>query len=182
MTISHDSPLWEYLSEQQRVLADDGAFLWADSARHINEEPTDYSYIVFPYAKLFEGFLKQAFLDLGIIRKQEYFSEKYRIGKALSPTLVPRLGDKSAYKLLTKRYGVNLAEELFVTWKEGRNLVFHYFPHNYRSLSRENAGKTIDLLITTMEHFEKIAGLSRYAKKDRSNYVLVAKEDGSSVG
>lgn len=151
MTITHDSVLWKYLSDQQQVLADDGAFLALDSKNHPDQEPTDYSYIVFPYAKLYEGFLKQLFLDLSIIDERQYRSDHFRIGKALSPNLAKRLGAYSAYGQVEKRFGKMLALRLWQTWKEGRNLVFHYFPHNYRALTRDQAASIITTIITTME-------------------------------
>lgn len=151
MRISHGSALWQYMSEKQQALAEDGAFLWEDSFRHENSEPTDYSYLVFPFAKLFEGFLKQLFLDLSYISANEYYSDKYRIGKAISPNLVDKLGPRSAYGRLRDAYGKDLATRVFHAWKEGRNLVFHYFPHNYRALTRQQAGSLISNLIETME-------------------------------
>ena len=143
--------MWQYLSPQQRVLAGDGEFLVADSLIHRNEEPTDYSYLVFPYAKLFEGFLKQLFLDAGFIEERDYYSNHFRIGKTLSPNLARRLGNHSVYAQTAQKYGKGLAARLWHSWKEGRNLVFHYFPHNYRALSRDQAVSTINLLVETME-------------------------------
>ena len=61
---------------------------------HINEDPTDYSYLVFPYAKLYEGFLKDIFLSAEIISQTEYVSDHFRIGKALSPSMVSRFGEE----------------------------------------------------------------------------------------
>lgn len=149
--ITEGSPLWQYLSSAQRVLAADGAFLLRDSAVHRDQEPTDYSYLVFPFAKLYEGFLKQLFLDLGIIGMRDYESDRYRIGKALSPHLVRRLRGRSAYGALEQRFGASLAIQLWDAWKEGRNLVFHYFPHNLRALSHEQAQRVIAKLILAME-------------------------------
>jgi hypothetical protein len=149
--IQEGSSLWQYLSPTQRILAGDGAFLLADSATHKNEEPTDYSYLVFPFAKLYEGFLKQLLLDLGIIDESAYTSDRYRIGKAMSPHIVRRLGPRSAYGQLAKRFGDPLASQLWQAWKNGRNLVFHYFPHNYRALSYEGAKEIIALLVSAMD-------------------------------
>jgi hypothetical protein len=132
--IKPGSQLYEYLSPQQRVLAGDGEFLVSDSIGHKNEEPTDYSYLVFPFAKMFEGFLKQLFLDLGFIEEGMYYSDRFRIGKALSPNYSNYAG--SVYGQVEKKYGKALATRLWHVWKEGRNLVFHYFPHNYRALTR----------------------------------------------
>ena len=150
LRIDQSSRLWQYLSPQQRILAGDGAFLWEDSVRHIDEDPTDYSYIVFPFAKMYEGFLKQLLLDLGILSQSEYTSTHYRIGRSLSPNLVRRLGRHSAYGELARQFSADLPEQLWHAWKEGRNLVFHYFPHNYRSLTREQAGGAISLILTAM--------------------------------
>ncbi|KKR00540.1 MAG: hypothetical protein UT26_C0041G0006 [Microgenomates group bacterium GW2011_GWC1_39_12] len=149
--IDHGSPLWNYLSDQERILADDGAFLVADSAIHKDQDPTDYSYLVFPYAKLYEGFLKDVFRDLGIIVERDYRSNHFRIGKVLSPNLTRRLGKRSAYGQLRDRYGAELAEALWHAWREGRNLVFHYFPSDFRLLAKEQALACIQTLIQAME-------------------------------
>jgi hypothetical protein len=148
--ITEGSKLWTYLSPDQRVLSSDGAFLVADTAIHHDEEPTDYSYLVFPFAKLYEGFLKQLFLDLDIIRERDYQSEHFRIGKVLSPNLVGRLRERSAYGQIEKRYGKELATRLWHTWKNGRNMVFHYFPQNYRALNLTQAKMVVDQIIDTM--------------------------------
>lgn len=149
--VQQGSVLWSYLSPEQRVLAGDGDFLIQDSALHKDQEPTDYSYLVFPYAKLYEGFLKDIFLDLGIISERDYSSDHFRIGKALSPNLARRLGRRSAYGHIVERFGKDLATRLWHTWKHGRNLVFHYFPHNYRALTLEQARACVSLLVETME-------------------------------
>ena len=149
--IAPESALWNYLSPEQRSLASDGAFLVRDSNLHRDEEPTDYSYMVFPFAKMYEGFLKKLFYELHIINSRDFYSDHFRIGKALSPHLASRLGPRSVYLELSRRFGENLAEDLWDTWKDARNLVFHYFPHNYRGLTREHAVILIDNLITVME-------------------------------
>jgi hypothetical protein len=159
--IREGSQLWHYLSAPQRVLSGDGAFLLADAANHRNEEPTDYSYIVFPYAKLYEGFLKDLFLDLSIIDDWDYRSDHYRIGKALSPNLARRLGRFSAYGQVESRFSKGLASRLWHTWKNGRNLVFHYFPHNYRALTLDQATVLVQLLTETMAAAVEETGVHR---------------------
>ncbi|MBI3559710.1 hypothetical protein HY087_01105 [Candidatus Gottesmanbacteria bacterium] len=149
--IEEGSILWQYLSREERDLASDGAFLIEDSARHADQEPTDYSYLVFPFAKLYEGFLKDLFLDLGIISQRDYYSNHYRIGKALSPNLLRRLGNRSAYGQLAKQFGDGLAVMLWHAWKEGRNLVFHYYPHNLKALTRTGAIELVSMIVRAME-------------------------------
>jgi hypothetical protein len=170
MQIKPGSLLWQYLSPEQRVLAGDGEFLVADSLVHIDQEPTDYSYLVFPFAKMYEGFLKQLFLDLGIINENQYYSDRFRIGKALSPNLAYSRGIYRAYGLLEKKYGKGLATRLWHTWKEGRNLVFHYFPHNYRALKRDHAVALIDNIIETMDEAVQI---THVRAKPRKDYCLI---------
>lgn len=155
--IETSSRLWQYLSPDMQALLRDGEFLVEDSTRHntpplasSGAPPTDFSYIVFPFAKLYEGFLKKLFLDAGIISQRDYRSDHFRIGKVLSPNLARRLGARSAYAQISNRYGNELAAHLWHAWKEGRNLVFHYFPHNFRRLTRDQAIELINTLTNTM--------------------------------
>lgn len=148
--IEHDSHLWKYLPEDLRALVTDGEMLIADSLKRPAADLTDYSYLVFPFAKLYEGFLKKLFVDDGIITEREYRSDHFRIGKTLSPNMARRLRSRSAYQQISDRFGRELAARLWHTWKEGRNLVFHYFPHNYRRLTRDKAIELTDLLVGSM--------------------------------
>jgi len=154
--IEETSTLWQYLAPDMRALVRDGEFLIEDSIRHHDAPPTDFSYLVFPFAKLYEGFLKKLFLDVGILSQSDYTSDHFRIGKALSPNMSRRLGERSAYKQISDRYGDQLAARLWNTWKEGRNLVFHYFPHNVRSLTRPAAIEHINQLVGTMHEAVEI--------------------------
>lgn len=149
--------LWKYLSPMQQQLAADGQLLVDDWKSHHVQELSDYSYLVFPYAKLYEGFLKQLFRDLDIITERDYQSAHFRVGKVLSPNLARLLRQRSAYGQLTKRYGAGLADRLWNTWKEGRNLVFHYFPHNIRRLSFEEANEIIAMIEASMADAVNVA-------------------------
>lgn len=142
--------MWRYLSPEMQRLASDGQLLIDDRKLHPNEHLSDYSYFVFPFAKLYEGFLKQLFRDLGVIDERDFRSDHFRIGKVLSPNLAERLGRKSAWRQIEKRFGADLADRLWYAWKEGRNLVFHYFPHNFRALSFEQAVAAVTLVTQTM--------------------------------
>lgn len=163
--IEEDSPLWQYLRPEERDLARDGEFLVEDSSRHADEEPTDFSYLVFPFAKLYEGFLKDVLLDLGIISEREYDSHHYRIGKALSPNLIRRLGPRSAYGQLAKRFGEGLTRTLWHAWKEGRNLVFHYYPHNLKALTRAQAIDLTRMIVGAMEEAVRVTEVKNKVTK-----------------
>jgi hypothetical protein len=153
--ISEESRLWQFFSDEERALYRDGIFLLEDSARHSSSPLSDFSYLVFPFAKLYEGFLKDYFLRLSIISKRDYRSDHFRIGKVLSPNLIRRLGKRSAYGQMRERFGIDLADKLWIAWREGRNLIFHFFPHNYRALTRGQAEEIINLIMTTMEEAAK---------------------------
>jgi len=167
--IQPGSLLWQYLSATQQKLASDGRLLVEDRHHHPNEELSDYSYLVFPFAKLYEGFLKQLFRDLTIITEREYESTHFRLGKVLSPNLVRRLGGRSAYGSISRRYGQGLADMLWNTWKQGRNLVFHYFPHNVRRLTLEEALQLIEMIVRSMTD-----AVSRMRPRKQTEKVLIA--------
>ncbi len=153
------SRLESYLLPDMQALLHDGEFLVADSTRAAGSGLTDFSYIVFPFAKLYEGFLKKLFLDAGIIGERDYLSDHFRIGKVLSPNLARRLGARSAYQQIADKYGKELAARLWHTWKEGRNLVFHYFPHNFRRLTQPAAVELVNTLTNTMTEAIEIFGV-----------------------
>lgn len=143
--------LWSYLSKGQKGLIEDGLFLLDDSKKH-RLPLSDFSYIVFPFAKAYEGFLKQLFLDAGFINPEQYESDHFRIGKALNPNFAREVPEQSVY-LKINNYTKNnwLAESLWNTWKRGRNLLFHYFPHNLKSITIEEADELTRMILGAME-------------------------------
>jgi hypothetical protein len=157
--IEDSSGLWKYLDADMRSLIRDGEFLVEDSLRHTDAPPTDFSYLVFPFAKLYEGFLKKLFRDTGIISDRDYKSDHFRIGKVLSPNIARILGPRSAYTLISDKFGDQLAARLWHTWKDGRNMVFHYFPHNFKRLSRNDAVSLIRIITNTMKESVELFGV-----------------------
>ena len=90
------------------------------------------------------------FLDLGLIKEQDYFGDDIRIGRILNP----HYRDKdSVYESLaeSKRAGRQLAGLLWDIWKKGRNQVFHYYPHNLRKLSYDEAVLLVSEILAAME-------------------------------
>lgn len=148
---SEKSPLYKVITDEQRELLDQGFHLIA----HVDEDRTykfsDYSFVVFPFAKAYEGFLKYMFLRAGFISKGEYMSKYFRVGKSMSPNLIDKLRGKSVYKQICNLVGCDLSEKIWRTWKEGRNEVFHFFPDNLRSLTLQEAEDVIERLLQTME-------------------------------
>lgn len=144
------SELWNYLSSPQKDLIKEGEFLIKAIIEENKLHFTDYSFLVFPFAKAYEGFLKQIFLDVGFISDADYISPHFRIGKVLSPSLVHKLENTSVYKKIEDTHGKIIADMAWNTWKRGRNEVFHYFPHNIRSLVFQEAREIIDDITRTM--------------------------------
>lgn len=150
--IDKQSFLWHYLSSGQKGLIDEGLHLLEHAQSHPHEAISDYSFVVFPFAKAYEGFLKQLFLDLELITEHQYQSKHFRIGKALNPNLWRHLGTKrSVYgRLVNMCDDPHLADNLWDIWTRGRNLVFHYFPHNLKAISLEDARLLIHEILTVM--------------------------------
>jgi len=141
--IDKQTYLWSYLSDEQKGLILDGEQLLSDS-KHLSSI-SDYSFLVFPFAKAFEGFLKKLFLELGLIGEDEYYGDDIRIGKLLSPYFMKKHEGSLYKKLCLGKYaGKELTEDLWKAWKKGRNLVFHYFPHNFRKLTFDEALEIIN--------------------------------------
>lgn len=142
---------WNYLSQNQRDLILEGNYLMNDVIRHNNYHFKDYSFLIFPYAKAYEGYLKQLFYDIKFMNHLDYISDHFRLGKMMSPHLVDHLGDRSLYRQIKERTTKELADMVWDTWKLGRNQIFHYFPHNVRGVSFEEAQEIINTILVTMK-------------------------------
>lgn len=143
---------WQYLPQPQKDLILEGQYLMKDV---IKDEKTyhfkDYSFLVFPFAKAYEGFLKQLFKDIGFISHLDYISDHLRLGKLMSPNLIGRLGERSLFKKIRDTGGQDLVDKIWTTWKIGRNQIFHYYPHNLKALNFTEAEQIINQIIQTME-------------------------------
>lgn len=146
-----DKPWWNYLEEDLKELLLQSWDLYRVSADL--EKYHDYSFALFPASKAYEGFLKKLFLDMGFITEKDYLGTRFRIGKALNPTLDPKFrGDDWVYGKL-KKYcgGEELPNSLWDTWRECRNLVFHWFPEEKRALTRAEAHDKIRQVIHAID-------------------------------
>ena len=142
---------WEYLTQPQKDLILEGQYLMSEVIKQNTYRFKDYSFLVFPFAKAYEGFLKQLFKDVKFISHLDYISDHLRLGKLMSPNLEGRLGDRSLFKKMKESVTIDFAERVWQTWKLGRNQIFHYFPHNLKAITFEEAEKIIGQIIWTME-------------------------------
>jgi hypothetical protein len=145
------SDFWFYLSQNQKDLINEGLYLMNDVIKNHAYHFKDYSFLVFPFAKAYEGFLKQLFLDVKFISHLDYISDHLRLGKLLSPNLVNKLKERSLYKKIKDKAGQELADKIWNAWKIGRNQVFHYYPHNLKALTFSQAENIIDNILLVME-------------------------------
>lgn len=149
--VDRQSKLWQFLATEQQELISDCEKL-IDDARQNPKSLVDYSYLVFPVAKMYEGFLKKLFLDLGVINQEQYNSDHFRIGKALNPNLPEHLKMESVYdQVLAHLKNQSVVDSLWQAWKRGRNALFHYFPGHLTLLNLDQAQATIDFMLEAME-------------------------------
>lgn len=158
MHISKLNPeYWNYLSEAQKDLIEEGDYLMHKVIPHSKHNFKDYSFLVFPYAKAYEGYLKQLFLDVHFINHLDYISDHFRLGKFLSPNLIDKLQDKSLFVQIRETSNKDVAQRIWDTWKTGRNQIFHYYPHNVKSVTYEKAEEISKQITATMlEAYEKL--------------------------
>ncbi len=111
----------------------------------------DYSFVVFPMAKAYEGFLKQYLLNMHLLSLEQYHDRRFRIGRALNPDLRHNQRDEQwLYDDIVQLCSENVGRVLWNTWLQCRNRVFHYFPASEHVLNLDQAGEYLVLLISAM--------------------------------
>jgi hypothetical protein len=155
---------WAYLSRPQQNLILEGNYLLNNILKQNTYIFQDYSFVVFPYAKAYEGYLKKVFYDAGFLSHLDYISDHLRLGKLMSPNIADRLGERSLYTKMRTNINQEVADLVWDAWKLGRNEIFHYFPHNLRSVSITQAEAIIHQLIQAMQ--QTYQGLKPLLKHD----------------
>ena len=165
----NDKPWWNFLEDDLQELLKESLLLENLFQEKINlnnnEEFHDYSFVVFPAAKAYEGFLKKLFLELGFIKEADYFGKHFRIGKSLNPFLPEELEKESVYKKLVDFSGnEKLAAFLWETWKLSRNSTFHWFPNEKNAINFGEAERRIKMIISAIDE-----AFGEYTSKRPSN-------------
>lgn len=129
--------------EQKQLINDVQTIIDKLAQDHIN----DYSFLVAPMAKAYEGFLKDFFLEIKLIDENTYRNDRFRVGKTLNPSL--RYKRFSIFRQLAEidEKGEELAEKLWDAWKKGRNETLHYFPNNLKKLNKDEAIERINQMV-----------------------------------
>ena len=142
---------WKYLDEPMRDLVKTAYLLLEREAKN-GDGLHDYSFVVFPMAKAYEGFLKKLFLDLGLISQRQYQGDRFRVGKSLNPHLPKRYQWDWVYMdLINRCKGEEVPLRMWEVWKKGRNRIFHFFPAHHQFISLAEAKDLIEEISQTME-------------------------------
>lgn len=150
MELQNKSPWYEYLDKCQQELVSISFSLVNKSESLSNLK--DFSFMVFPMAKAYEGFLKKVFYDLQLINKETYEGRRFRIGRALNPDVrTHQRDDDWLYDNVESRFGKQLARQLWDTWLSCRNRVFHYFSDCEQFLSFNEACARIEMMKQAIE-------------------------------
>lgn len=149
---------WGYLGQDLQELLTSSEFIFSDveswGAELVSGKNRlhDYSFVLFPAAKAYEGFLKKLFLSLGFISEEDYYGKHFRIGKALNPSLPKELAKENVYgKLVQFCQSHTLADKLWETWRLCRNLTFHWFPNEKNAITLVEAGERIEMIIDSID-------------------------------
>lgn len=158
---------WGYLGSDLQRLFVTSEFLfrvvegWGADLPGGREEFHDYSFIVFPAAKAYEGFLKKLFFDLNFITEEDYFGKHFRIGKALNPSLPKEYRREGVYDKISQYcQGEDLAGKLWDAWRLSRNLTFHWFPNEKNAITLTEAGERIEMIINVIDQSFKECKIS----------------------
>lgn len=144
---------WNYLTEDQRDLLSQTEVLLKREENIGEGLFHDYSFIVFPAAKAYEGFLKKLFFDLRLITPRQFHGQHFRIGKALNPSLPARFrGRDWVYGgLIEFCHGEALPAALWEAWVQSRNLLFHWFPKHENFVNLPEAKRRVGLIVTAID-------------------------------
>lgn len=142
----------QFLPPEIAELVDDSLRLWQFHHEHSSQlELNDYSFIIFPLAKAYEGYLKIFFFQTGILQKDVYHARNFRIGRSFNPDLVPRLRDELwLYDDVARMCGEDVARELWQIWLDARNHLFHFFPGDRYVLTLKDANNLLHRVLDAM--------------------------------
>ncbi|MBD3250467.1 MAG: hypothetical protein GF381_02785 [Candidatus Pacebacteria bacterium] len=152
---------YQFLTPWQRQLAQVTQRLLEE---HKNTDLPDYSFIVFSISKMYEGFLKKLFYDLGLITVETYEGRRFRIGRALNPDVAQHQRDQYwLYDDVARLCNPKIARQLWQAWLKCRNRVFHFFPKDKGLLTYQEAVEKVRQVVEAMgaavacynQHYQK---------------------------
>ena len=90
---------------------------------------------------------------MGFITKEDFAGRRFRIGKALNPSLNRgKYKGESVYdKIVNHCGGENLARTLWDTWKTCRNRLFHWFPNEKQAITLTEAREKVEKVVSSID-------------------------------
>ncbi|MBU2263707.1 hypothetical protein KJ750_03620 [Patescibacteria group bacterium] len=86
------------------------------------------------------------------VQPEDFFGKRFRIGKALNPSLEKAFRHESVYdQLVDHCNGKEIADKLWQTWRLCRNLVFHWFPNEKNSLDLDEAKDRLEMILSAID-------------------------------
>lgn len=147
---------YQYLDESIKGLVDESYYL-LDRESLYSEDLHDYSFVVFPMGKAYEGFLKKFLFDLKLISTKQYYGKHFRIGRSLNPSLPVKyrngswLVEKVNEMCGEVESGVYLSAHIWKAWQKGRNKLFHFFPNYREFITLSEAEARVEMIRKVME-------------------------------
>lgn len=136
-------------ADQQQLI--ELSFSLFEREKSLHSSLIDCSFIIFPMAKAYEGFLKLYLFEMGLISQKTFEGKRFRIGRALNPDI--RLSQRDEFWLydnVAQYCGDDVARLMWNTWLECRNQVFHYFPHRNQYIALSQVGEYLFMMDTTI--------------------------------
>jgi len=144
---------FQRLPLEQRELLHQSLYLLEDMENHPRQF-FDYSFVIMPAAKAYEGFIKDSLLHLGLISERLYRGTRFRVGKSLNSELdkIPRYKQEALYQELVELFGdKTVAEKMWQTWKRCRNRTFHYFTKKRKTVTLDMAQDRVEQILDTIK-------------------------------
>lgn len=142
---------FQYLPENQKAQVQ-LCFDLYERELELNSDLSDYSFIIFPLAKVYEGFLKVYFYNLGLIDDRTYSGTRFRVGRSLNPDISHARRDEYwIYDDVANICGKQLARQLWDTWLKCRNRIFHYFPQNNTVLTLTKVKQYMEEIVDAID-------------------------------
>ncbi len=144
-------PAFMFLDAWQQQLVRLSFTLWQREYR-TQTRFLDYTFVVFPMAKAYEGFLKTYLWQFNLISEATFRSRKFRIGRALNPDVSYRQRDADwIYDDVSRVCGPDLARKMWDAWLTCRNQLFHYFPDKEKGITLQQAGTHLQTIFAVMD-------------------------------
>ncbi len=144
---------FQNLASTQKQLLEQSLYL-IESFGNDGRQFYDYSFLVMPASKAYEGFIKDFLFGVNLISEKRYKGTRFRVGKALNPSLAAADPDEfeALFDDLVKLFGSDyIPNQMWDAWKECRNQVFHYFHDFNKAISLFEAKQKVAQVISVIE-------------------------------